>query len=343
MATAPPTVGDIGENALIERIQRRIATAAIPSPTGFNLRLGPGDDAAAWTLNPPSAEIASTDAIVEGVHFRRETSNWNDIGWKACASNLSDIAAMGAEPLAALITLGLPPQLPLSALDDLYSGILDACAAYPTTPIGGDIVASPVLFIAITITGRPHGQPLTRAAAKPGDAIAVAGPLGASRGGLLLLESSQPINNHHRRQLANAHRRPHPQLDAARILQNHRVRCAMDISDGLAADLPKLASAAGLAARIDPARIPPHPALIAEFGNEALPLALAGGEDYQLLFTAPPPVARAILAQLPGAAIIGEIVHGEPGSVTIANQNETLLSLAAPIWEHFRSNNPPTH
>ncbi len=335
MATTGRTVGDVGETALIERITQRIAKVAQPAQA-WDVILGPGDDAAAWRLSPPAVETATTDTMVEGVHFRRETSGWADIGWKSCASNVSDIAAMGCEPLAGLVSLGLPPDLPLEAVDALYDGMLDACACYGAALIGGDLAASPVVFVTVAMTGRAEGELFTRAAARPGDAVGVTGPLGASRGGLQLLEAGEPLDTACRRTLAAAHRRPSARLDAARVLRRYGVRCAMDISDGLLTDLGKLASSSSCAARVDAAGAPPHPALLAEFGDDALPLALAGGEDYELLFAGPLATVQAALAELPGGAVVGEIVEGEAGSVTVIDAGGAPMEVGPAGWEHFR-------
>lgn len=330
------TIGDIGENALIERLAKRVAEAGLPPAPAVDVLLGIGDDAAAWRLNPPTIEAATADAMVEGVHFRRETSGWADVGWKSWTSNVSDIAAMGCEPQAGLVTLGLPPELPVAAVDALYDGMLEACACYRTALVGGDVVASPVVFVAVAMTGRGEAPLLTRAAARPGDAVAVTGPLGASRGGLRLLEAGAPLDSPHRQALAAVHRRPQARPDAARVLRRHGIRCAMDISDGLLTDLGKLAAAAGAAARVDASTAPAHPALFAEFGDEARALALAGGEDYELLFAGPPDAVRSALAELPGGAVVGAIAEGKAGSVEVIDAGGALATISAAGWEHFR-------
>ena len=179
-----PTVGSIGETALIERLAARVRSAGLAQPSGAQVVLGIGDDAAAWRMD--GIEASSIDTMVEGVHFRTATASWADIGWKAWVSNVSDMAAMGAEPVAGLIALGLPAELAVEDVDALYDGMLEACAAYGTLLLGGDIVGSPVVFVTVAMTGRCEDAPLTRDAARAGDAVAVTGPLGASRGGLLL-------------------------------------------------------------------------------------------------------------------------------------------------------------
>ena len=330
------TVGDIGEVALIARLARRVEEARLSPPPGMDALLGIGDDAAAWRLDAPGVETATTDTMVEGVHFRRETSGWSDVGWKSWASNVSDIAAMGCEPQSGLVTLGLPMGLPVEAVDALYDGMLDACACYRTALLGGDIVSSPVVFVTVAMTGRCDGSLLTRSVARAGDAVGVTGPLGASRGGLRLLEAGQAIDSPRRMELAAAHRRPMARPDVAQVLHRHGIRCAMDISDGLIADLGKLASAAGVAARIASGDVPAHPALRAEFGDEAMELAIAGGEDYELLFTGPSASVQAVICELKGGAVIGEIVEGEAGAVEVLDANGARMETGMIGWEHLR-------
>ena len=336
MASTGPTVRDVGERALIERIALRVARAALPPPHGMTPLLGIGDDAAAWRLPAGAVEAATADAMVEGVHFRRETSAWDDVGWKSWASNVSDVAAMGCEPLAGLVTLGLPAALPAAAVDALYDGILAACSRFGGVPLGGDVVASPVAFVAVAMTGRGAEPLLTRAAARPGDAVAVTGPLGASRGGLRLLEEGAALDTPERAELVRLHRRPAARPDAGLVLRRRGILCAMDLSDGLLADLGKLAAASGCAARVVRSDVPAHPALAAEHGGAALDLALAGGEDYELLFTGPPDAVRAALAET-GGAVVGAIVAGEPGAVEVVDASGAPSPPAAAGWEHFRA------
>ena len=327
------TVGSIGETALIERLAARVRSAGLAQPSGAQVVLGIGDDAAAWRMD--GIEASSIDTMVEGVHFRTATASWADIGWKAWVSNVSDMAAMGAEPVAGLIALGLPAELAVEDVDALYDGMLEACAAYGTLLLGGDIVGSPVVFVTVAMTGRCEDAPLTRDAARVGDAVAVTGPLGASRGGLLLLEEGRALDSPAREHLALAHRRPTARPDIGLMLRRFGVRCAMDISDGLAADLPKLTRAAGLAARVSVPSVPVSPALRTEFGGNALPLALAGGEDYELLFAGTPEAVHAALAEIPAGAVIGEIVEGEPGRVEFIG-DEGAVDLNVTGWEHLR-------
>ena len=334
----PQIIKDLGETALIKRVAECVRAAGADRAPGGCAVIGIGDDAAAW--RPNGLLVVTTDAMVEGVHFRPSTSSWADVGWKAWVSNVSDVAAMGAEPVAGLVALGLPPTLPLAAFDALYDGMLEACAAYGTGLLGGDVTASPTAFASVTMTGTiadaPGGASLARAAGRPGDALCVTGPLGASRGGLLLLERGAAPDNAARQALIRAHRRPSARVDAGLALRRLGVRCAMDVSDGLAADVRKLARASGLAARVETERVPVAPALPQEFGDDALRLAVESGEDYELLFAAPPEVAAAAVAALPGSAVIGALVEGEPGAAAYLDAQGAPVAWRAAGWEHLR-------
>ena len=177
-------VRDIGEFGLIQSLQEMVRQWKQPSrETTFPLLLDMGDDAAAWHT-VEATELATTDTLVDGVHFRHDLISWEDLGWKAMAVNLSDIAAMGGSPLYALVTLGLKPETEVEDIHALYRGMLSACQEYQCQIVGGDMVQSPVTFITIAMTGVVRGHVLTRQEAKPGDMIAVTGPLGCAAGGL---------------------------------------------------------------------------------------------------------------------------------------------------------------
>ena len=327
------TVRDIGEFALIDRLGKQVSEARLLPPlvAGFRLRLGIGDDAAAWRPGG-GMEVCTTDTAVDGVHFTRETMSWRDVGWKVMAANLSDVAAMGAAPSCAVVTLGLPGDLDIAAVDDLYAGMIDVCRRFRALIVGGDVVSSPTAFISVTLTGACAAEPLTRSAARPGDVIAVTGALGASAGGLRLLQAGAGASA----ELVRAHRLPMPRIAEGRELLRAGVRCAMDISDGLLLDLAKLCTASGTGARVDAGRVPVAPGLEEAFGAEALNLALGGGEDYELIFAGPARVIGPVLSELPRARIIGEVTAGEPGDVTVVTPEGDPLSVASEGWEHLR-------
>ena len=157
------TMREIGEFGLIERLAAQVDAAELKGPEyeGFALRYGIGDDAAAWRLEG-GIEVATTDTVVEGSHFTRETTPWNDLGWKAWAANVSDVASMGALPLTGVVTLGLPADLPVRYIEELYEGMLDGCHEYGTLIVGGDVVSSRDVFVSVTMNGVCIGEPLVR-------------------------------------------------------------------------------------------------------------------------------------------------------------------------------------
>ncbi len=331
------TVRQLGELALIERLAKRVAGARLEPPAfdGFELRTGIGDDAAVWRL-AHGLTVTTTDTMVEGTHFTPQTASWADVGWKLWTANVSDVAAMGGTPLAGIVTLGLPSATPLRAVDDLYDGMLEACRAYRTLLVGGDIVGSPTAFFTVAMSGACLDEPLARSAGRPGDAVAVTGPLGASAAGLRLLLADGTPSSDAERSLAEAHRRPCARVDAGQRLVEAGVRCAMDVSDGLAADLAKLALASGCGVRIDAAAVPVAAAARELFPDEAAQLALSGGEDYELVFAGPSGAVASAVAALPGAAVVGELTDAEPGAVSVVDAGGAPVEVAEAGWEHLR-------
>ncbi len=331
-------ISDLGEFGLIELVQQWTKPAS-PTPDArrpFNLAVGNGDDAAAITFpTGPITELYTTDTMVDGIHFTAATTPWRDLGWKAVASNISDVAAMGGDPAVALITLGLPPDTPVDDVKELYAGMMQICNEYGASIIGGDMVRSPVAFVTVALTGTIGGIPMVRTAARPGHLVGLTGPVGSSGGGLRqLLDGHAPQAS----DLIEQHRRPRPHIDAGKILAAARTPSAMDVSDGLADDLGKLCSASGVAAIINSDRIPVSPELKTAFPDDWLDLALYGGEDYVLLFAAPPDIMDDAMARLPdGAAVIGEITTGEPGSVTVLDHSGDPLARRGAGWDHFNA------
>jgi thiamine-monophosphate kinase len=266
-----------GEDALLARLVSKLG-ARHPA-----VELGIGDDAAVLA----GGWCTSLDLLIEDVHFRMRTTSAHDLGWKAIAVNLSDLAAMGADPVCALVGLGLPPDLSPELLDELFSGF-DACAAaYGAQIVGGDMSRAPVLTLSVTVLGRA-ARPALRDGALPGDVVCVTGPLGGARAGFELLEglaTSLP----ERSALVERHVRPVPLIAEGRILA--RVSHAlMDLSDGLATDAGRLASASGAAVRIDLDRVPVQAGaerVAQAVGRTPGWFAAAGGEDYELVCALP--------------------------------------------------------
>ena len=331
-------VRELGEFGLIEMLTRMVTRGRVRQSPGadheFGLVVDIGDDTAAWRCGQ-GTELATTDTAVEGVHFTRATTPWYDLGWKLIAANVSDIAAMGGLPLYSLVTLGLPPDTKVEDIKALYRGMLDLGDKYSTALVGGDVVRSPVIFVTVALNGVHSGDPMLRSCAAVGDEVAVTGFLGSSAGGLELMLEGIEASSEAATYLKVAHRRPEPCVSQGQLLSEHGVRTAMDISDGLVDDLGKLCSASGVSAVIQAQAVPLHHHLVEAFGQRSVELALWGGEDYQLLFTAPKKVMDSVLSLLgPGARVIGKIVDGEPGKVLVDGAGQP--DREARGWDHFR-------
>jgi thiamine-monophosphate kinase len=314
----------MGEFELLARIRERLP------PPGPRVRLGSGDDAAISV--PSGATATSVDAMVEGVHFRREQASLAQIGHKALAGALSDLAAMGAEPGEAYVVLGIRPDLGEEDCLQLLDGLAGVAAATGTTLAGGDLTRAPVLTLAITVVGHAPSPAnfVTRAGARPGEALVVTGELGAAAAGLLLLERGPDcgidramtgsIPSARESELVARQLEPQPRLAAGRALAAAGATAMIDLSDGLGGDAGHLAAASGVGLRIDASALP-LAAGVAEIaaagGADPLQLAVSGGEDYELLATLPSDrLERAREAVAEAAAglqltRIGESVEGD--------------------------------
>jgi thiamine-monophosphate kinase len=289
---AGPLVSEIGERGLIERIRGKL-----PGPPA-DLLVGPGDDAAVVRPERGAFEILTTDAVVEGVHFDRRFSTPGDVGHKALAINLSDIASMGGTPRFALLSLLLPESCSLEAFDGLLDGFLKLASQARVTVAGGNISRSPgPLVVDVTVTGsvRPR-KILTRSGGRPGDRLYVSGTIGASSAGLSWLEQHAGAGGIGAPEGAvldcvERHRRPQPRVRLGAVIGRTRAASAcMDLSDGLADAVRQVAEASGTGARIDADRLPIHQGALEIFGGagkDPVESALAGGDDYELLFAVP--------------------------------------------------------
>jgi thiamine-monophosphate kinase len=337
------TVAQLGEFGLIDRLARILnASGRDPLQPESTGQIGIGDDAALWEPRPGYREVLTTDALIEDIHFRHATTSWRDLGWKALAENVSDIAAMGARPTRAFITLGLRPETRVADLEELYRGMAEHAAAYGFAVAGGDTVSSPITMLSITVVGELHGEGLRRAAGRPGDVLAVTGTLGGSAGGLALLEADDaPEDEPDVVPLLVLHRRPSPRVLEGLALAEIGVCCGMDLSDGLLGDAGKLAYASGLRAILRPHLIPLPPALIDCFGDEAPQQALRGGEDYELLVAGAPETvaaARIVLHErgLAPLTIVGHLEVGQAGQVTLLDEQHQPIAPPRGSWDHFR-------
>jgi thiamine-monophosphate kinase len=248
------------------------------------LRVGIGDDAAAWKTSPHHLSLLTTDMLVDGVHFRLAGTTPQALGWKALAVNLSDIAAMGGWPTVAVVALGLTPDIDEEWVRGLYAGFADLAKRSQCVIAGGDIVRAPALTLGITVAGEVRATNLrTRAGAKPGDVIAITGPLGLAAAGLRILDAGSKQSD----PIIEAYLRPIPRLREGKFLGSRRaVHALMDISDGISTDAARMARASGVDAVLDASALTRH-LLTAEAAKrsklEPLELALNGGDDYELL------------------------------------------------------------
>ena len=335
-------VRDIGEFGLIARLNGLIAQRGEVNDAVHSLPLlvDTGDDTAAWKTTE-GRELFTTDTMVDGVHFTRETTPWRELGWKAIAANISDIASMGGLPTYALITLGLPADSAVPDIEEMYRGMMEIGAQYGMAIVGGDIVSSPVLFITTALVGACPRAPMLRSAARSGDVVAVTGFVGSSGGGLRLMLESPDATGEAADFLRMAHRRPVPAVREGLELSRAGISTAMDVSDGLADDLGKLCASSGVAAQIRAASVPVHSMLCRQFPEDCLNLALGGGEDYVLLFTGHAEIVRPLILQLgEGAAVIGSIVPAgnehEVGRVTLVDADGNESPLAGRGWDHLQ-------
>jgi len=327
-------VRELGEFGLIEILHQIADEAGAGSRS--DLIIGIGDDAAAWQ-GKSSVQLGTTDILVQDVHFTLETTTWRDLGWKALAVNISDIAAMGGIPAYAMISLGLPPDTEAEDIAKLYTGMAEIARQFDVAIVGGDISEAPLLIISPSVIGTvEHDKILTRSGALPGDRIAVTGYLGSSAAGLRMMKEKPEVEPEVAAALTEAHLRPCPRVSEAQILGENGVKAAIDISDGLIADLAHICRASGVEARVRLPDIPIHPAVKAAFGEGAISLAISGGEDYELLFTAPRAVIDKLTSHLSiPVTIIGEITGGKPGKVTLLDENGREIECEKPGWEHF--------
>lgn len=358
--------GVAAEFALIARIRQVLGDDGAPAP---GIRVGIGDDCA--VLQSGALDLISTDTLVEGVHFRCDWSRPGDIGYKALAVSLSDVAAMGGRPGAFLLNLTLPPGTRQAFVDELLEGIKEArdevrALGYPLALIGGDLTGAPPdapLMITTTVLGKsPDQGALLRSGARPGDRIVLLGPTGLAAGGLALLQArsgaAQPDDPRFAALYA-AHRRPRARVHAGALIGHSGLATAMiDTSDGLAQDLGHILRASRVGARLQAERLPRHPELRAFCAAHA-PInptsdaifahILGGGEDFQLCFTLPQAelgnlrdyLARHMIpAQDASAAAqlwdIGEVRHADEG-FTLVDADGAPLDLTVTGYEHFLS------
>jgi thiamine-monophosphate kinase len=339
------TISTINEFDLIRLLQRRYRRRS------QGVLQGIGDDAAVIASGRHRSQLLTTDLLVEGIHFDLETASFADVGFRAATANLSDIAAMGGMPEYVLVSLAMPRSASRTQVEQLYRGIMVACGPHDVRLIGGDTSASASgWFVNITLVGSVRSQQaLLRSGAKPGDALYVTGTLGDSRAGLQLLQQRPRVRRHalqsrHRRFLLQRHLRPTARIREGHWLATgHWATSAIDISDGLSGDLRHLCEESRVGVDLDLSNLPISPACLAyarAANQDPAMLALAGGEDYELLFTVPSRDSmrfeKASTARRIRVTRVGSMVLSSDGlQMTIPNGRRQPLSFVS--YEHFRS------
>ncbi|MGC8833324.1 MAG: thiamine-phosphate kinase [Armatimonadota bacterium] len=332
-------VSDLGEFGLISR------WASLLGPTGADVVVGIGDDAAVLKHQCSGLLLVTTDMLVENVHFRLDLISPEQLGWKAVAVNVSDIAAVGGEPAFAFISIGMPAHTPVSFTDALYHGMKLMAHSVGAQIVGGDTVGSDKLIISIALTGRVEENHLAlRSGAKPGDALVVTGTLGDSAAGLRLLLSGKGENRFKR--CIDAHLTPQPRLPEARAaVATGAVHAMIDLSDGLSGDLRHLCTSSNVGALLSEDALP----ISAEareaaslLGISPTELALSGGEDYELLMAVDlnrvDDVDNAINSVgRVRATCIGTVQAAK--DLLIRRSTGETVPLAASSWDHFAIRN----
>jgi thiamine-monophosphate kinase len=332
MSTSPP----FNEEAIIELVRQ----VAGPAPAGVDVGLG--DDAA--VLQVGGLQIAvTTDLMVEGVHFDLSFCSPADVGHRVMAANLSDLAAMGAKPAWGFWSLALAPKPRREVVEPLARGLVDLGREHGLALVGGDTTAAPQMAVNLCLMGLLEGaRPLLRSGARAGDAVCVTGPLGGSAGGLAWLAQGGNPSEPTADRAVQAYLRPRPRVAVGRALAlSGRVTAMMDLSDGLASDLARLAKASGLGARVEADLIPlPNqlPTLAERLGADPLRWALSGGEDFELLFTCSPedvPLLTEAAARAEDGTQVSQVGRMVPESGTFLQSGEGLADIAFTGYDHF--------
>lgn len=322
MSAGGELISDVGEFGLITRID-----AALDGHSAAGVHVGIGDDAAVVGVTGGRV-VVSTDMLVEGRHFRRDWSTGADIGAKAAAQNLVDVAVMGARTTTLVVALGLPADLPVEWVTDFYAGLRAEAEAQGAAIVGGDLVRSDRVVISVTAIGELTGpDPVLRSGAEPGDVVAVAGRLGWAAAGLSILSRGFRTP----RALVDAHRRPEPPYEAAAAAAAGGATAMIDVSDGLVADLGHIARASEVAIEVDPSLLAiaePVASAAAAFNADPLVWVLTGGEDHAVAATFPADaalpegftaigvvrdVADVELLDAPGVTVGGRVPRGSGG------------------------------
>lgn len=315
-------LSELGEQGLIERIRGRVVHRS------EDIIIGIGDDACAVKAYSGLLTLLTTDAFVEGNHFDLSYFSFKDVGTKAIAASFSDVAAMGGEPKYCVVSLMSPRTISVADVDGIMDGITECCDRYGVELVGGDAVGSVNLAVSVSVVGEVEPENIVlRSGAKPGDAIYVTGDLGASEAGRLVLSKGMSVADDVRRYVVARHKSPTPRIKESRgLVENHSIHSMIDISDGLSADAAHIAreSEVKLVIRAPSIPVSPHVHAVEEASSvSVLDMALYGGEDFELLFTA----AELGLEKVKGVPVarIGEVAEGRGVSLISADGTESPL------------------
>jgi thiamine-monophosphate kinase len=272
---------DLREDEIVAQLVRIVGDEKTTA-----IKLGIGDDAAVWQPSRSHRSVVTTDMLVEGVHFTRETMSLEDAGWRTATANLSDIAAMGARPVLATIALGVPENADIEDVRAIYRGLRACSHAAKCVIVGGDLSRAQAFVIAMTVIGEVRASHcMTRAGARPGSVVGVTGALGASHAGLDVVRGRATLNGRLRDEALRAHRRPAPRVREGQWLAaSGNVHAMMDCSDGLSTDLARMCEASRVGARIEEVPVADSARALAEaVGEDPRAYALAAGEDFELI------------------------------------------------------------
>ncbi len=329
-------LSSLGEFGLIELIKDAIqANRAPSSEASARILIDVGDDTAAWT-GSDSVQLATTDSLVEGVHFKFDWCTWEDLGHKSLAVNLSDIAAMGGAPKFALVSLSCPSDVDSDSVMSYYHGMTQLARRHDTMIVGGNLTSSPVVTSTVSLIGEaPRERLMTRSSARPGQVVAVTGTLGGAAAALERLSRGEP-SSAVPQSLLTALSRPPSRAAETRVLVEEGVRCAIDISDGLMSDLGHVCQCSHVSSVIEAGRLPLCVGYEGSY-DDHVRLALSGGEDYELLFTCPPEVVARIASRLEcPVTVVGRITATEvEPAIRVNRPDGTTLHTDRTGWGHF--------
>ena len=341
-------VSEIGEFGLIRELTELIEQLKNPDLRPWKkLLINIGDDTAAWKSDAPVI-LATTDCLIQDIHFNLKISTWEELGWKSIAINLSDIAAMGGVPTYFLISLGLPRNLPLDFVSRFYRGMKDGAKRYSVALVGGDTSLSPKIVVNICLLGEGQAQRLLfRKGAKVGDDLWVSGTLGDAALGLRILKNQGAKGK--AKALIKRHLSPSPRLPLGQALARYGwATAAIDVSDGLLIDVSHLLEESKVGALIWEDRIPlsrSYRRWVRLYSKDPYRFALSGGEDYELLFAAPAEIRRRLLSLSISSKVeltrIGTILPPQKG-LRVVNKEGKTYSPSRFGFDHFGYRSPST-